>query len=82
MTLLSLFNAIKSDKIITINLYNENDLLLITFGLPGYDALDDYLLERKVDTLEIQRLDMLKIKIKAQENNENENSNSTGEENP
>lgn len=31
------------DKPITVNLYDKDDLLLITFNLPGYPNLDDAL---------------------------------------
>jgi hypothetical protein len=37
----SLFETIVSDKIITIDLYDKNDLQIIKFEMPGYDALDD-----------------------------------------
>lgn len=67
MTLESLFQAIVSVKTITINLYDSNDLLLITFGLPGYDALDDYLLDRKVKAIEILTLTSLNVRLAEQE---------------
>ena len=47
----SLLALIKDDKNILINLYNENDLLLITFNLAGYASLKDELLAREVKTL-------------------------------
>jgi hypothetical protein len=48
-----LLTTIESDKTITVNLYNSSDLLLITFGLPGYDSLDDELLELPVRKIRI-----------------------------
>jgi hypothetical protein len=64
MTLKSLLVAIKSKKIITINLFSNSGLLLISFGLPGYDCLDDYLLDVEVDSLEIITLTNLNVTLK------------------
>lgn len=47
----SLLALVKNDKDILINLYDENDLLLITFNLAGYASLKDELLSREVKTL-------------------------------
>ena len=44
MTLGDFLSAAKvGDKPITVNLYDKDDLLLITFNLPGYPNLDDSL---------------------------------------
>lgn len=63
ITLEGLLSTIKSDKIITINLFDENDLLLISFGLPGYKALDDFLCDDEVLEIKIKSLYDLSIKI-------------------
>ena len=52
MNLGSLLRVIDSGgKAITVNLFDENNLLLISFGLPGYDCLDDFLLDDEVTKL-------------------------------
>jgi len=64
MELQNLLKAIFSPaKIIQIDLYNENNLLLISFALPGYDCLDDFLLDDEVKRLEIVNLNKLNITI-------------------
>ncbi len=63
ITLEGLLKVIASEKVITVNLYSENDLLLITFGLPGYDCLDDFLLDDEVLKLEITNLYNINVKI-------------------
>ena len=63
ITLEGLLKVITSQKVITVNLYNENDLLLISFGLPGYDCLDDFLLDDEVTKLEITNLYNINITI-------------------
>jgi hypothetical protein len=63
ITLEGLLKVIVSQKIITVNLYDENDLLLISFGLPGYDCLDDFLLDDEVTKLEITNLYNINITI-------------------
>ena len=59
----SLFETIVSDKIITIDLYDKNDLQIIKFEMPGYDALDDWLLEEDVQEFKIENLISIKIKL-------------------
>lgn len=63
ITLEGLLKVITSVKVITVNLYDENDLLLITFGLPGFDCLDDFLLDDEVLQLEITNLYNINVKI-------------------
>ena len=58
-----LFRALVSSKIITINLFDSNDLLLITFQLPGFDALDDWLLEKDVAEIEIINASTIRVKL-------------------
>ena len=43
ITLRGLLSTISSTKTITINLYDQEGLLIISFGLPGYAALEDEL---------------------------------------
>jgi hypothetical protein len=63
MELQGLLKAIVSTKTVTINLFNENDLLLITFGLPGYDCLDDFLLDDEITKFEVKNLYEFNITI-------------------
>lgn len=65
MTLSNLLSVIKSNKTIIINLYDENDLLLISFGHPGYMHLDDELETREVESMEILTLTSINIKLAA-----------------
>lgn len=60
-----LLTTIESEKVITVNLYNEKDLLLITFGLPGYDSLDDELLTREVRKIKISAVTTINIYLAA-----------------
>ena len=64
MTLKSLLQALKSSKSIIIKLYDEAELLLIIFEHPGFDHLDDDLLEREVNSFEINNLNTLSIILK------------------
>ena len=68
MELQGLLKAIVSTKTITINLYDENDLLLISFGLPGYDCLDDFLLDDEVLKIELVTLYNLNVTIDTSKN--------------
>ena len=63
MTLEKLLTALVSNNPITVNLYDEKGLLLITFGHPGYDSLDDELLTREVSELEIQSIKSIRVKL-------------------
>lgn len=63
ITLEGLLQVIKSTKVITVNLFNEEGLLLISFGLPGYSALEDTLEDDEVLEVEIVNLVTLNIKI-------------------
>ena len=70
MELQNLLGAIYSPaKTIQIDLFNENNLLLISFALPGYDCLDDFLLDDEVQRLEIVSLNKLNITIDTSHNN-------------
>lgn len=70
MTLSELLSVIKSKKPITINLYDENDLLLISFGHLGYIHLDDDLENRKIQEIEIINLTNINIKLAEAQSNE------------
>ena len=56
MSLEGLLKVIVSERTVTINLFDENDLLIISFGLPGYDALDDFLLDDEVTKIKLNNL--------------------------
>jgi hypothetical protein len=78
MTLEKLLTALVSDNSITVNLYDEKGLLLITFGHPGYDSLDDELLTREVSELEIQNVKSIRVKL-AEVASSTEDSSNTAE---
>jgi hypothetical protein len=63
-----LLKVIVSGKVMTINLFNENDLLLISFGLPGYDCLDDFLLDDEVKKIELVNVTNVNITIDTSNN--------------
>ena len=68
ITLKGLLSVIESTKPITINLYDENDLLIITFGLPGYSALEDTLEADEVTKIVIRNLYTLDVYINTANN--------------
>ena len=53
ITLGGLLSTISSTKNITINLFNQSNLLIITFVLTGYKALEDNLEASQVTKIEI-----------------------------
>ena len=63
INLKGLLSVIVSEKPITINLFNEKNLLLITFVLPGYPCLEDVYEEDPVTRVEIKNLSTLNITI-------------------
>lgn len=63
-----LLKVIVSGKVMTVNLFNENDLLLISFGLPGYDCLDDFLLDDEVKKIELVNVTNVNITIDTSNN--------------
>lgn len=70
MTLENLLGVIYSPtKTIQIDLFSENNLLLISFALPGYDCLDNFLLDDIVSKIEIVNLTKLNITIDTSLNN-------------
>ena len=69
MELQQLLGAIYSPaKTIQIDLLNENNLLLISFALPGYECLDDFLLDDIVQKIEITTVSKLVITIDTSHN--------------
>ena len=65
ITLKGLLSVIESVKPITVNLFDENDLLLITFVLPGYPCLEDELEDREVAKLKINNLTNIDVTLAA-----------------
>lgn len=68
ITLKGLLSVIESDKDIKVNLFNEQDLLLITFILKGYEYLDDFLEDDEVIKIEIVNNTTLNITIDTSKN--------------
>lgn len=64
MTLESLLKALRTEKKIYINLYNNANLLLISFNLPGYESVSPTLLAEEVKTLELPAINEVKITLK------------------
>ena len=64
MTLESLLAALRSEKKIYVDLYNNNNLLLISFNLPGYESVDATILAREVKSLELPAINTVKITLK------------------
>ena len=63
ITLGGLLSTIVSVKPITVNLYDQNELLLITFLLPGFAALEDVLEQDPVTKIEIVNMQTLNVTI-------------------
>ena len=63
ITLGGLLSVIESTKPITINLYNQDELLLITFVLDGYSCLEDVLEQDPVTKIVIKTLNQIDITI-------------------
>jgi len=63
ITLSGLLSVIESQKVITVNLFDENNLLLITFNLPGYACLDDALEAREVASIKINNVTNIDITL-------------------
>ena len=64
MLLKDFLAASVSTKTITVNLYDEKQLLLITFNLPGYSCLDDELEEREIKSWTINNLTSINVILK------------------
>lgn len=64
ITLGGLLSVIQSTKTIKINLYDSaTELLIISFDLPGYAALEDEIEQSPVNKIEIANLTTLNISI-------------------
>ncbi len=68
INLKGLLSTILSEKSITVNLYNEKNLLLISFILPGYPCLEDKYEEDPVTRIEIKSTNVLNITIDTSNN--------------
>ena len=64
ITLSALLSVISNTKTIKVNLFNDTTkLLIVSFDLPGYPALDDTIKGATVEKLEIVNLQTLNITI-------------------
>ena len=67
ITLEGLLKTIKSEKPITVNLYKEvtdaDPELLISFLLPGYECLDDFLMDDEVKEITILNTQSIAVVI-------------------
>ena len=61
----ALLSLIKNEDIVLVSIYDENNLLLITFELPGYMQLKSELLAREVDSMVIKAKSAVDITVKA-----------------
>lgn len=75
ITLEGLLKTIKSSKAVTINLYHMVEVdgeqvkqLLISFLLPGYECLDDFLMDDEVTEIEILNSTSINITIDTSKN--------------
>jgi hypothetical protein len=68
ITLEGFLSVISTTKPITINLFNENDLLLISFELAGYQALDDFLADDEITKIEFKTLNTINVTIDTSKN--------------
>jgi hypothetical protein len=68
ITLEGLLSVIKSEKDIVINLFDQDDILLITFNLPGYKSLDDFLEDDEVLEITFPKYNTINIKIDTSKN--------------
>lgn len=68
ITLKGLLSVIKSDKDITINLFDENDLLIITFLMNGYPALEDVLEADEIIKIEFPKVNTINVTIDTSKN--------------
>ena len=63
ITLSGLLSVIESQKVITVNLFDENNLLLITFNLPGYACLENSLEDREVASVKINNVTNIDVTL-------------------
>ena len=67
MTLKDYLAASVSTGVITVKLYDENDLLLISFNLQGYHCLDDELENRTIKSWTINSLTSISVVLNPKE---------------
>ena len=67
ITLEGLLKTITSERMMTINLYQEvtesDPELLISFGLAGYDCIDDFLMDDEVNAIKVVNATTLNVVI-------------------
>ena len=63
ITLGGFLSVLESAKPITINLYKENELLIITFIKDGYEALEDELEAASVKKIVLKNINTIDITI-------------------
>ena len=63
ITLKGLLSVIKSERIIKVNLYDTEEILRISFDLPGFAALEDKLEESEVTGIEIVNMTTMNVYI-------------------
>ena len=64
MILESLLAALRSEKKIFVDLYSNENLLLISFNLPGYESVSAELLAKEVKSVELPAINSVKITLK------------------
>lgn len=73
ITLEGFLSVVKYTKPVTVNLFakaateEEENTALISFLLPGYDCLDDFLLDDQITSIEILSLQSFNIVIDTSE---------------
>lgn len=67
ITLKGLLSVIQSEKDITINLFSEEGLLIITFLMKGYPALEDEIEIAEVTKIEFPKINTINVTIKTEE---------------
>ena len=68
ITLGGFLEVLESDKPITINLFNEKNLLLITFIKDGYPQLDDLLEGDPVTRVSLKNMQTINVTIDTSNN--------------
>lgn len=63
-TLLEAFQLI-NNNIITVRLHNSEDLEMIVFEIPGFECIDDEILEQEVNEIRILTATCIKINLAA-----------------
>lgn len=66
ITLNGFLSVLESTKPITINLYNQNNLLIITFIKDGYEALEDELETAVIQKINLKNLNTIDITVEVE----------------